>query len=502
MPKYYDEFRIHDKKNNLKIKFWIILLIFIIAIPIFMIIFANYYDIQNQSNIHIYKEILTEQNSDEEAYSNIDIKTLENKKRILADTQINTWTAGSQMNPKVSSLSDGNFVVVWQSILPYVNCCWGIYGQIFYSNGAKKGNEFHVSNSIALNQIYSNVAASSSGKFLVVWLQQSDGNFFGQIFTNDGIKLNDQFQINTNINLNIETPSIIALKNNNFIVVWNIYFQIFTDTGTKIGSEFNLTYGNLVIVAALANGNFVAAYRCYPSICAKIFYCNGTMLKSEFIVNTYINIDYLTTISSVSTSDFLIVWMSQSQDIIGNSDYGIYGQSFTSSGVKIGNEFRVNTYIIGDQRNPSITSLENNNYIVTWESNLQDGSAYGIYGQILDNTGNKIGNEFKINVNTNSEQQFPSLSPLLNTNFVVVWESYSQDGSDWGIFGNIYQNNGLIVGFDTCPLNCQSCNNKENCITCNPNYKLELNGLCGCFDGFYLDNMFDFFCVSKFIILN
>ena len=190
----------------------------------------------------------------------------------------------------------------------------------------------------------------------------------------------------------------------------------------------------------------------------------------------------------------MIVWESQYQDVITGVDYGIYGQSFTSSGIKIGNEFRVNTYILYDQRYPSIASLVNDNYIVTWQSK-------GIFGQIFDNSGNKIGNEFRVNIYRTNNQSNPSVSSLLNTNFVVVWMSYGQDSSGYGIFGNIYQSNGSIVGFNTCPLNCQSCDNKTNCRTCNPNFKLEPNGLCGCFNGLYLD-ISGYICISKFIVLN
>ena len=70
--------------------------------------------------------------------------------------------------------------------------------------------------------------------------------------------------------------------------------------------------------------------------------------------NTYISKHGALSISSISNSDFMIVWSSSGQDIIGSNDWGNYGQSFTSSGAKIGNEFRINTYIINDQMSPSI----------------------------------------------------------------------------------------------------------------------------------------------------
>ena len=469
--------------DNLMKKFLIILLLFVTLIGIF----GNSFDCTNLSNIE--KQISNK-------YSN----EKENIKRILSvsDTQINTWTNNDQINQKISSLSDGNFVVVWQSYLEDGNG-WSIYGQTFYSNGAKKGNEFPISNSTILNSTNPNVASSSSGKFMVVW-QQGDGNIFGQIFINDGTKLNDRFQINTHQIYG--TLSIIILTNDNFVVSWDyssqIFNQILTNNGVKVGSQNNFTQqGEYISTASLANGNFVMSYS-NQSIYAIICYSNGTMLKSEFIVNTHINQHDISSISSLSTSNFMIVWESIGQDIIGSNDYGVYGQSFTSFGAKIGNEFRVNLYIIGDQAYPSIGSLVNDNYIVTWQSKNQDGYENGVYGQILDSTGDKIGSEFKINTYTISNQQNPSVSSLINNNFVVVWESNNnQDGSGYGIFGNIYQSNGLIIGFDTCPHNCQLCTNSTNCLICNPNFKLEVSGLCGCFDGFYLDNISDYICISN-----
>ena len=294
------------------------------------------------------------------------------------------------------------------------------------------------------------------------------------------------------------------MEKNNFVVAWsNVYFiniQIFTDDGIKVGTEIQFGIGSYCFessITTLANSNFVVAYHCNKNIYADIFYSNGTGLKSQIMVNTLIGYHKRPSISSISTSNFIIVWESQGQDIIGAFDCGIYGQIFTSYGVKIGNEFRVNTYIIDDQSNPSIASLANDNYIVTWQSNNQDGSGFGVYGQILDSTGNKLGSEFKINTFTLNSQSNPSVASLINTNFVVVWDNNSQN-----IFGNIYQIDGSVVGFDTCPFNCQSCINSTKCILCNPNFKLKSNGLCGCFDGFYLDNILGSTCISKFIIFN
>ena len=161
-------FRQNVQKENLKRKVLILLMLFFTLLMLYIIISHNYFDVfMNQSNIHIDKEIVTEHNSYGEA--NIEKQTQESIKRILSDTQISTWTANDQLYPKVSNLSDGNFLVVWQSYLQDSSSIgFNIYGQIFYSNGAKRGNEFHIINSTALSQTSPNVAASSNGKFFVV----------------------------------------------------------------------------------------------------------------------------------------------------------------------------------------------------------------------------------------------------------------------------------------------------------------------------------------------
>ena len=65
-----------------------------------------------------------------------------------------------------------------------------------------------------------------------------------------------------------------------------------------------------------------------------------------------------------------------------------------------GTEFRINTYIANDQRNPSVAVLSGGGFVVTWQSDGQDGNGFGIYGQVFDNSGNMVGTEFRVNTYT------------------------------------------------------------------------------------------------------
>ena len=50
----------------------------------------------------------------------------------------------------------------------------------------------------------------------------------------------------------------------------------------------------------------------------------------------------------------------------------------------------VNTYTAQAQTEPAVTSMSNGNFIVAWQSNGQDGSSDGIFGQVLSESTGKI----------------------------------------------------------------------------------------------------------------
>jgi hypothetical protein len=74
----------------------------------------------------------------------------------------------------------------------------------------------------------------------------------------------------------------------------------------------------------------------------------------------------------------VVTWHSYGQD---GSNYGVYGQLFDSSGTKVGTEFGVNSFRINIQGNSSVAGLSGGGFVVTWESEGQDGSGLGVYGQ-------------------------------------------------------------------------------------------------------------------------
>ena len=138
-----------------------------------------------------------------------------------------------------------------------------------------------------------------------------------------------------------------------------------------------------------------------------------------------------------SSGEFVVVWSDAAQD---GSGTGVFGQRYSAAGTALGSEFQINTYTDQDQAYPSVAVDSNGNFMVAWESQGQDGSGLGVYGQRYGTNGNTIGSEFQINTYTTNNQFLPFVAMFPTGDFVVTWVSFGQDGSAEGVFGRRYVN--------------------------------------------------------------
>ena len=99
--------------------------------------------------------------------------------------------------------------------------------------------------------------------------------------------------------------------------------------------------------------------------------------------------------------------------------------------LRAGTEFRVNTYTLDAQRLSEVAVDADGDFVVVWRSEIQDGGSYGIFGRRF--TANGVGQaaEFQVNLTTVSFQSYPDVAMDDDVDFVVVWQSYGQDGSEY-----------------------------------------------------------------------
>lgn len=174
--------------------------------------------------------------------------------------------------------------------------------------------------------------------------------------------------------------------------------------------------------------------------------------EAEFVVNTWTGEHQrLPFVASLKDGGFVVVWQSGCDyecDAQDGSEWGIYGQRFDALGNKVGYEFAVNTYTPGSQTAPVVASLEDGGFVVIFESLGQDGSGYGVYGQRFDYNGNRLGSEFRVNTFTAYDQNYPWVTRLGGGGFVVVWQSFGQDGSHFGVFGQRFNADGSLLAIE------------------------------------------------------
>jgi hypothetical protein len=326
------------------------------------------------------------------------------------ELQINTFTSGNQNGHQVASLPNGGFAVCWSSDVQDGSGD-GVYGQMFSPVGGKIGREFRVNTTTEGHQTMPQISSLTNGSFVVCWrnygLDGFDREVCGQVFTSDGMKINQEFDIATSKDNSVRYPQIRSLSNGDFVVCW-----------LRFGQDSN----NIVISG-------------------QVFSPEGSKTGQEFLIDTYTETyDPLYRMISLPNSGFVVCWWSEGQD---GDGWGVYGQLFSSDGSKIGQTFLVNTYTNGDQKDAQIVSLTNGNFVVSWHSSYgRDGSHWGIYGQQFDSDGRKIGQEFRVNASSGGHQWYSQITALPDGGFVVNWGDFS----DFRIHGQLFSSNGEKIG--------------------------------------------------------
>lgn len=390
--------------------------------------------------------------------------TITTPQKIGSEFQVNTYTTGDQGNfgSSITVLSDGKFVIAWESE-GQDGSSYGVYGQVYNSDRTKFGAEFQVNTSTNDSQIMPVLTHLENGGFMAAWRDKThDGDSFGtfaQVFNQHGNKVGGQFQVNTTTARNQFNPSISTLTNGSVVVTWmdsaadgneyGMFGQIFSATGNKIGSEFQInTYASNQQhsgkVTGLEDGGFAVTWTSVEQdgdsggIYLQLFDENATKVVSETQVNsTTTGSQDWSDIASLADGGFIVTWQSDGQD--GDSN-GIFGQRYGSSGAKAGSEFQVNTQAAGSQENGTVIGLSDGSFLMAWSSssNHPDGSGYGIYGQRYDSGGNTVGDEFQINTYESGDQSLISLEQLSDGEIIASWTSDGQDGDGDGVFAQIF----------------------------------------------------------------
>ena len=216
-------------------------------------------------------------------------------------------------------------------------------------------------------------------------------------------------------------------------------------------NEYTDGYQSFPSVAMAPDGRLVVVWQSMMQdgdtngIYAQVYDASGNPVGGEFRVNSHtIGSQNHPRVAMAPDGRFMVVWSSGAQDSDGST--GIYAQMYSANGTPDGTEFSVNTYVNNTQDAPDVAAGPDGSFIVVWESWGQDGEGYGIYGQRYGSDGSPVGSEFQVNTSSDSNQQYPRVTVGGDGRFVVVWQGYDQYTSSYDIYGQRYSSDGSPVG--------------------------------------------------------
>ena len=320
--------------------------------------------------------------------------------------QVNTYTLDIARYPAVAMDQDGDFVVVWEQSSGD-GSGEGVLGRRFISAGDPTGGELQINSYTLGRQRRSAVSMNASGDFVVVWQSYLQYGFhhrvFGQRFSSAGAALGSEIEVSRYTQLNEQRPGVALADDGRFVVAWE-------------GLDHD-GYGYGVLFARFSSA--------------------GARTGVEFVVNRYTSYhQYFPHLDVDDDGDPVVVWNSDRQD---GFQTGAFARRLSASGNRRGVEFQVNSHTLYYQYRPRIAVNAGGDFVVTWNSGLQDGSQEGVFANRFSSNGTLLGAEIQLNTFTTASQERPDVGIDDAGDFVVAWHDR---GARLGIFARAVDGSG------------------------------------------------------------
>lgn len=234
----------------------------------------------------------------------------------------------------------------------------------------------------AYHQLVGKVGVDNFGNYVIVWQDQRyiAPTVFAQRFNSLNQPLGNNFKVNSNTDT-AQTPCIKVYRNGDFIIAWTDRSKIVTRMFDKKG----IPKTNIILVS---DSNY-----------------SNTIPK----------------IGSDKKENFIIVW----ENYFPSFGEKILFQRFNSNGTKLGSNQNVSDSGVNSRKSyPGLTVRKDGSFIICWQDNRIDPGTYDIFMQMYDSSGNKIGNNVRVNEMTNNTQEYPKISSDSSGNFVIAWTDF------------------------------------------------------------------------------
>lgn len=314
---------------------------------------------------------------------------------------------------------DGDFVVVWDDDYGVDGDNDGVFFRIFNANGSPQTGDTQVNVTTAGNQRDPSIAVDGMGNFVIVW-ESPDGSsdgIFARTYNAAGAPTSGEIAVNSTTSGDQDDPSVAMDTSGDFVVAWDS-----PDSDSD-------------------------------GIFARTFSAAGAPTSAEIPVNTTTADTQRDAVVAINADgDFAVAWESRVYSA-GSTSEEVFLRTFDATGAATSGEVMVNTTTAGDQDEPSIAMSALGAIAVAWQSGgfssgpgSQDGDDRGVFYRRFSSAGEPISGEMQANQTTAQPQARPSVSMQSDGDFVIAWNSYLQDGDDYGIWARDFAANGTPTG--------------------------------------------------------
>jgi Ca2+-binding RTX toxin-like protein len=314
-------------------------------------------------------------------------------------TQVNTSDgATAQADGQVVALQDGGYIVVWTDSSGVLATNDTVVAQRYNGLGEKIGGEtlIHQQNG---TETQPSVALLADGSIAVGFVRGNGDVLVRRFDANlDSIGL-DTIANGANT---LARPSITAFANGSYLITYtldagggdfDILGRVVQANGDGINFDIDTGAGlsDFSAAATLSDGNAVVVYDELDVVKFAIVTPAGTVSVAPTAVpgsNDVNEVAFLADVAALEGGGFVVTWTDAPLTVIGD----IRATIFTNTGVALEQNILVNTSTTGDQKEPTVVSLSDGGFLVTWE----DGNLNQVRGQRFDSDGNKIGVEYTV----------------------------------------------------------------------------------------------------------
>jgi len=353
--------------------------------------------------------------------------------KVGGEVRVNSYTYNHQTSPDVIGLKDGGYLVIWPS-MGQDGDQYGIYGQRYRADGTAAGNEFRLSQTSVGSQTQVDLSLSADGDVIATWGSTGGEDGSGYAVISRTLSISNDAPVIDGREIHVAQggqsfAAALLLPGHPQGLTAATHLQVldryeFIDNSSDPGSGYFVLNGAVQAAGTVIN---IAA---------------ADLNKLKFVGGSAAGTDNI----SVRAFD--------------GTNWSAWENATAVTEAKAaafvrGDEVPVNTYTSSNQEQPTLAVMADGGFVITWMSNGQDGSQYGIYAQRFNAAGQKIGDEFKVNSLTAATQLYPVAAALPDGGFTILWVTTTGAGtSNYGVHGQRYDANGVAVGgeytvFDT-----------------------------------------------------